>query len=483
MLSGTLYIIMGQIVFVLSNFILQVFLGRRLGPELYGIFGVINALILMNEYILLKAVFETLSKFVAEKEDATKTILRITLKVVGTAGVIVGLTYYLFAEPIARLMNDLQLSKYFQFIAVIIPINCLSTIFLGILNGLRKFRDLALVHMAFSFTRCIAVIGLVTLGFSAQGAFFGLIMAELFRLGAVRFVARSISANGGFDGKRMLRFGIQVFGIAVISSVLINVDLLAVKILLKDDFQTGLYNAALTVSKALLFFMVPISIMILPTISKLISSNNLERTTWHIKQSLRLLMMMVLPITLMIVATSENCLSTLFGKEYLSASLTLKILMLGAMFLSAKVVLFNIIVACGFPRYVIYIGILSIALDIILLLTLVNKFGISGAAAASTITHVLGFLISYGYIGRRFIGFKIPVFALRIGLAALIVYLMAAFYTPSSMMLLFYYGVLLFFFFSLLLIMKEIKWQDLTLARTKSWKNDRVDTMTDDFPL
>ena len=482
MFKGTLYIITAQIVFVFSNFILQVFLGRKLGPELYGVFGVINALILMNEYILLKGVFDTLSKFVAEKEKAAKTILGITLKVVGVVGVIIGLAYYLFAHSIAGLMNDLQLSKYFQIIAVIIPINCVSTIFLGVLNGLRRFRDQALVHMVFSITRCIAVIALVAFGFSILGAFVGLIIAELFRLVVSRIVARSIKADSRFDSKGILRFGLQALAIALISSVVMYVDLLAVKVLLKNDFQTGLYNAAVTVSKVMLLFIVPISIVILPTISKLIYTNDMEQTSWQIQQALRLLMILVLPITLMIVATSGNCLSLLFGKEYLSASMTLKILIVGAMFLSAKLVLFNIIMASGLPRYVIYIGILSVVVDIVLILTLVNKFGISGAAAASTITHLLGFLISYAYVSSRFTGFKIPIFAIRIGLAALIVYLVAAFYTPSGIMLLFYYGILLFFFFFLLVIMKEIKLQDLKLAPAKAWKTDRTDRMTDAFP-
>ena len=482
MLKGYIYIIAGQIVFVLSNFILQVFLGRKLGPELYGIFGVINALILMNEYMLLKGVFDTLSKFVAEKEEAAKTILRVALKVVGVAGVIIGLVYYIFAKPIAVLMNDLQLSKYFQIIAVVIPITCISTIFLGVLNGLRKFREQALVQITFSITRCIAVITLVALGFSVQGAFVGLIIAELFRLAVSRIVAKSIKADSRFDSKGILRFGLQVLAIAFISSAVMYMDLLSVKILLKNDFQTGLYNAAMTISKVMLLFIVPISIVILPTLSKLISNNNLEQTSWHIQRALRLLMILALPITLMIVATSGDCLSLLFGKEYVSASLTLKILMLGAIFLSAKVVLFNVIIASGLPRYVIYIGILSIVVEIVLLMTFVNRFGISGAAAASAITHLLGFLISYAYVSSRFTGFKIPIFAIRIGLAALIVYLVAAFYTPSGIMLLFYYGVLLFFFFSLLVIMKEIKLQNLKLALAKAWKTDRTDQMTDVFP-
>jgi O-antigen/teichoic acid export membrane protein len=120
-------------------------------------------------------------------------------------------------------------------------------------------------------------------------------------------------------------------------------------------------------------------------------------------------------------------------------------------------------------------------MEIVLLMTFVNRFGISGAAAASAITHLLGFLISYAYVSSRFTGFKIPIFAIRIGLAALIVYLVAAFYTPSGIMLLFYYGVLLFFFFSLLVIMKEIKLQNLKLALAKAWKTDRIDQMTDKY--
>ena len=482
MFKGTIYLTISQVVFVITSFFLHPYLGRKLGPELYGIFGVISALIMINELTLMKGVYETISKFVAEREGVAKTIIRGTLKILTIGSLIVGGICYIFAEQIASLMNDPELTSYIKLFAITIPLTGISTVFLGVLNGLRQFGRQAFISIIFSVVRFISVIILVFLGFSIKGVIIGLIISDLFRLIMAKGLCKPLGTVDDFDSKKMFSFALQLMIIALITSLVMNIDLLAVKVILKENLQTGLYTSAVTIAKIPPYLIMPLSLTALPTISKSVAEGNMMLTEAHIKQSLRLLLMLVLPLSLIIIATSENCISLFYGNKYVQAAGPLRILIIGGIFLSIKVVMQNVIVGAGWPRYVVYIGVLSLFIDIMLIVTLINKIGMGGAALASTFTHLFGFLLSYGYVAKKFMTHVIPIFLIRIGLASLIIYFIATVYSPSGIMLLFYYALLLCLFFLILVMMKEINLMEIKLKLIRTWETLSLKNISKKFP-
>jgi len=464
MLRGTIYLTISQVVFLITGFILHPYLGRKLGPELYGIFGVISALIMINDLTLMRGIYETITKFVAEREDVAKTIIKGMLKMMALGSLIIGTICYIFAEQIASLMNDPELASYIKLFSFTIPLTGLSMVFLGALNGLRQFGKQALISIIFNMVRFISVIILVFLGFSIKGAIVGLIISDLFRLVMAKWLCKPRADTvHDFDYRKMLRFAFHLMIIALITSLIMNIDLLAVKIFLKDNLQAGIYTAAITIAKIPPFLIMPISLITLPSISKSMSEGNQALSEKQINQSLRLLLMIVLPLSLIIIATSEHCISLLYGNKYVQAAGPLRILIIGGIFLSIKALMQNVIVGMGRPRYVVYIGLFSVFIDILLLVTLINSVGLRGAALATMITHLFGFLISYGYVAKRFLRTVIPVYFIRIGFASLIIYLIATVYSPAGIMLLFYYALLFCLFFLILIVMKEINIMDLRL--------------------
>jgi len=469
-IRGTIYLTAGQIVFAFSNFVLHAYLGRALGPELYGIFGVVGAFILINEYVLLRGAFETISKFVSEKEEATRAIIKDTLKVLAIGGLILGGIYFIFAEQLASLIKDPELAVYIKLFAFMVPITALTMSFLGSINGLRQFGKQALISIIFSLVRLLTVFILVALGLSVKGAVLGLLIADIFRLVMAKLLCNAPPATASFDGKRMVRFTFQLMTIALITALVMNIDLLAVKFFLQDNFQTGLYTSALTITKMPLFFVIAISLTVLPMVSKSISDGTPELTEKYIRQSLRLIFLFVLPFVVIILATTESCISSVFGDRYVQASGALVILLIGAIFLALKAVLYNIIIASGRPRYIILIGVLSLGIDIALLITLINKFGIIGAATASAITHLFGLVLAYSYVAKKFMKTIIPSFILRIGFACLAIYLIARLYSPIGILLLFYYAFLFCLFFIMLIAMKEINLTEIKLKCSETWE-------------
>ncbi|HDD36463.1 MAG TPA: hypothetical protein ENF50_03240 [Archaeoglobus veneficus] len=74
--KGTIYLGIAQLLFLISGYAIHVGLGRLLGPELYGIYAVVVSLITVVNLILTTGIPQTVSKFVSERPDLARSILK-----------------------------------------------------------------------------------------------------------------------------------------------------------------------------------------------------------------------------------------------------------------------------------------------------------------------------------------------------------------------------------------------------------------------
>ena len=65
MKKGLLYLMVSRIVWIASGFAIHVGLGRLLGPEQYGIFGVIISLISVTYLVLGNGIRQAVTKYIA----------------------------------------------------------------------------------------------------------------------------------------------------------------------------------------------------------------------------------------------------------------------------------------------------------------------------------------------------------------------------------------------------------------------------------
>ena len=72
--SGTAYLIIAQFLAVLANYSINIGIGRILGSEIYGIFGVLMSLYLLNTSFLNTGIPRSVSKFIAESKNGLKNI-------------------------------------------------------------------------------------------------------------------------------------------------------------------------------------------------------------------------------------------------------------------------------------------------------------------------------------------------------------------------------------------------------------------------
>ena len=182
----------------------------------------------------------------------------------------------------------------------------------------------------------------------------------------------------------------------------------------------------------------------------------------YIKETLRYVLMILMPLTLLVAATSKDIINILYTEEYISASGPLSILMVGFLFLTVFSIFASVVCAEGKPKYTMALSLLLVAISLILNRILIPIYGLSGAAYATLISCLIGMLILYAYTKKRFGSIVDFISISKIILASIPIYLLSSAITLASpWLLLAEYPILFLLYFAILKTIGEIKTQDI----------------------
>jgi O-antigen/teichoic acid export membrane protein len=115
-----------------------------------------------------------------------------------------------------------------------------------------------------------------------------------------------------------------------------------------------------------------------------------------------MLLIVILPLSFFVGVNSGSIISLFFGASYLPGSTVLAWLMASFSFLAVLIIHKTIITGCGFPRISSLLTLGLLPLGIFLQLMLVPNYGISGSAAAATVTFLCGSMASSIVVLHKF---------------------------------------------------------------------------------
>lgn len=175
--------------------------------------------------------------------------------------------------------------------------------------------------------------------------------------------------------------------------------------------------------------------------------------------------MILLPVTLLISATSKNLLSLAYTPEYFQGGDSLSILIFGITFLTVFITLATIITGSGKPKVSMGIALPLVPICIALNSLLVPKYQLEGAALATTMTAFIGMFIASIYVVRKFRALVNLISFSKICIASLIIYFMVIWHSVSNMQLIGWYILLIFVYIALLWALREIKKEDIDMIK------------------
>ncbi|MFC1662944.1 flippase [Patescibacteria group bacterium] len=392
---GALYLTIANAIFLGSSYIIQVLLGRFLGPAEYGVLGVVIYTLSLTEYFFGSGLFLATSKYIAEKPAATKSIIKISKRIQLSLAIIFAGLFIILANPLAKLFNEPDITNFIRILALIAPIYGFRSLYQSFLNGQQQFGKQAVSMIAGATVKIIGVITVLWIGLGIAGVLFAYLAGGLGGLiFAWYLMERRPEGDEIFPAKKLIVTTLPLIAYLIMFPLIFNIDLFMVKILMADTEAAGYYTAASTIARLPFFLFTSLAVVLLPSISAAIAQQNYEKISYYIRQTLRIGIIIILPLTILIMTTADNLINILYTDAFSPAAWPLTILAAGMFFLTLFKLTTTIIIGGRRPVSIIYYVLSLLIVDIVANILLIPKYGLAGAALASGLMALLGFVIT-----------------------------------------------------------------------------------------
>jgi len=478
--KSALWVTFSEIIFNLSGFIIHSALGRMLGPGEYGRYSLIITLTTTIIILIGNGIPTAMAKYISEiYETKPRTVALIKNQAILIQALImsaVTVIFFFSAPLIAGMLSDPTLIPLFRISTLIIPAFAAASFYFSYYTGLHLFNLQAGLKTLRSISR-IAFVILLAYFFHTKGAISGYILAPatvflaafLFDKFKVSKELKKIPAETeevSFEWKKLFNYAWQVVVFFLAYELLISIDLYMVKGILKNDDLTGLYNAALTVGRIPYYIFYALTIFMLPMISKTTAANNHDETKRIINQSIRIMLILLVPMILIMAIYAKPILFLFYGAKFVGAAYAMSILEYGVGFLTIFYVLSFALNGAGKTMLAMKISGVGLVIDIVLNYILIKQMGIAGSALATSITSLF-IMVAILYFMHKDFGVKIELkTAWKVLISGTGMYLVSLFLSHGKLIFILWSVILFAIYLAILFTLGEIKKDDLAIVKT-----------------
>lgn len=343
---GILQETIAKSILIISGFVLNLFLARKLGPAEYGVVGIVTSILFVFEIFLTNGLRQALSKIISSNQVNLKTLWKksfILQMVLCLVLIIIGL---LSLNWIVTLLKIEQYKQFLFLFFLIIPIEGVFYINLGFLNGLQKYKQHALANSIYSLTRVVfSLIFLYTLSNGILAVLLGTLFAYIVTLFTSKINWTNEISTGSISIKYLINITIGTLIFYLLVNIFLNLDILLLRGFGLSKIQIGYYKASASVGIALYFLISSILQVSYPLIAKLYS----QKAFVDLRKIISTLFVAIFYLTIMAslftAIFSELIITLLFGVDYLDAAAVLPWYVAGIGLLSLVIMLGNMMIA------------------------------------------------------------------------------------------------------------------------------------------
>lgn len=481
--KATFWVTVSEIIFNVSGFIIHAVVGRMLGPADYGRYGLVITLTTMVIILIGNGIPTAMSKYISEVFESNPPMVRVIKRqaiilqtiIIGT----ITLIFFLCAPLIARILNDPTLTPLFQISTWIIPTFAMASFYFSYYTGLHEFNIQSLLKTLRSIFKVIFIIGLAYL-YKVPGSINGYTISTLALFAVGLWIDKFkidkkldkrekelnlTNTSPAFEWRKLVNYAWQIVVFFLAYELLISIDLYLVKGILRNDNLTGLYNASLTLGRMPYYIFYALTVVLLPVISKTTSENNWKKTAEIINQSLRLMMILLIPSIILMSIYAQPLIKLFYGNKYAGAAYPMSVLVWGVGFLTIFYVFCFVMSGAGKVKTPMVLSMVGLAINTVLNYFLINLYGITGSAIATSITSALITFAMLYCVWKDF-GVLLSIKSLlKMALAGFMMYAISFFFSRGEFIFILWSAVLFAFYLFLLYVLGEIKKTDIALAR------------------
>jgi stage V sporulation protein B len=466
---GVLFLTISKGYFILAGYAIVFMLPRLLSKEMFADYVVVTGIVSVLDAVLITGTIQAVSKYVSQEPRYAEAVKIAAVRMQLLVGGGIFLAYFLGASVFANALHDPGLVPALRISSLIVISYAFYAIYIGFINGLKKFGKQACLDMGFSTLKLVLVLGVGFYmsrfpGFGAMGAIGGFALAAFFILIVALCVVSSPPREGRFGMGVLFQFALFIMVFTFIVTLLLRTDLFLLKRLLSGE-KAKIFPAYYGAAQYLAFIpyqaIIAITFVIFPLISHLTHIEERGKVRDYIREALRYSIIIALLIATLFSSSSYSLMRLIFPAGYETAAVVLSILVFGILFFSIFLVSTTVISGSGRPRLSAVLGAGTLTLSFILNSLLIPRFGMKGAAIATTCAMGTGLIAAWLYLRVHF-GACLPLFSLlRIAVAGAVVYLLSMVFPAAGFLLLVKLPLLALVYVAALFVLKELGRPDL----------------------
>lgn len=388
------------------NYLFGMYFARALGPAEFGLYAL--GMTVFNIAVLFAplGMETTVMKFVSQEAgsrgmvSARKTIVS-GAGVAAGIGLVLSLCMLLFSDVLAhRLFGKPELAPVLSLLALGIPLAAVSSVVLPSIQALGQVRMMTLIRNGLEpVGKFLLAATAVWIGFGLAGVLGALLIVFLVSLVLSVWYLRRLTnfrferqvVPGGLEAKALLAFSMPLVISNLFGIVAPRSDMLTIGAHLASQ-DIAVYAVASQTATVLVLILGAFDTAIMPTIGGLLAKQEVRQLAEVSKAAARWAMTLSLFVFVQLALFGGDILR-LFGPTFENGALCLIILAAGHLVASAAVSSTGIILMSGHSKIIMFNSILIGVALILSNVVLVPRFGIIGAACATSVCIVSSSLL------------------------------------------------------------------------------------------
>ncbi|WP_321430909.1 flippase [uncultured Methanolobus sp.] len=390
----------------LSHLLLRVVLGRELGPDGLGIYTLVFTIYMFGMQFAAFGIGAALTKYVAEfSDDLKKTGEYISSGIIGSivTGILIGVILFTLSGIISiNVFNIPEMRYLLEITALCFPFIAIQKTVIGSLNGFRKMKQFAFMNIALNSSILLVSIFMVmylkmnvigaVLGFALPTILIGF-LSIIFVRSYLMFPNISFLKNDIL--RDVLHFGFYVVLGNSIGYIYTHIDNVMIGYYLNET-EVGYYAISAIFIQGITLIPSAVQRVTSPIIAKSYAKKEYNSILRLLKSVTLKVFLVSLLLSLFLAIFGRTLIITIFEDVFLSAYLPMLILLIGYTVYSSFMSIGTFYASIGHVRLSYKIALFSAILSIALNAFFIPKYGIIGAAVATSASLIL--LTSLHYV-------------------------------------------------------------------------------------
>lgn len=388
-----------NLVISLSSLILLPILTKNLSLEDYSIWAQIQVTIGFFVPLATLGLASASDVFLAgekEKENISKGFFSI-FTIVCFTSLLLSIIFFILSEPLAIAMFGGSEAEYFVKLASALiflgGINATMDMFFATFQKIKIRSSLIFIETIIKITLILLVL---SAGFGLNGAIISLIIVKII-LFILKILLINSQINISFPNLALMRdyltFSMPLIPV-ILSTWTYNLSDRYIIGYFLDIGNVGIYSASYGLGNMVSLFYAPISIIFLPTLSKLYRDKKNDEIISHFNNLSKLYLMLAIPAMFGLTILAKKLLITLTTSDFTEGFIIIPIIAMGTILFNYGSLYVNILILHKQTKKFALVTIFSAIINLILNIILVPIVGIIGAALATLITFVFYFIMN-----------------------------------------------------------------------------------------